>query len=674
MRTLVVAHVYYPQLWAELADCIRNIDGERDLIVTYVDEASVAEARRDFPTARFFKSENRGFDIWPFLQAVRETDLSAYDLVVKLHTKRDFEIGREHRYNWCRYDGARWRNFLLSFCRTPGSWRRTLGRFRDPSVGMVADRHVIVRRNDLPWRVPRECFDAAIEEMSSISGVGLSAATCQYVSGTMFAVRPVALLPLLRRRFSSEDFAASGHADDFRLQYAHTVEHLLGFSVTAAGLRIDSSDGLLAARRIYAPLRELLFCVKVTDREKKYKVLGLTVWRRIHASAPRRIMRACGDAGWPGVVLTAVTLTWMCTAVCFVSRKKVSRQENRRLAELPELSRALEPGYDYGERFERWLGDHFPQRKGMVRASALLRLRGNGLVRQGTDGWLYATVLGSPDVYSHANRFDAGQIERVRRQTVAFGAAAKASGIKKVYFTFSNDKESIYPEFYPAGYAKEHPESRLDQVWKALQGVTPDVATVRFTDRLLALKGERVVFCKSGTHMTDLASYRVYGWLADRIREDFPLFVKVDDGQCVFGRDDRHTDDDLVKLGALPFYPRSLLVNDFVELRDPQAKVTVAEERCDGFRRVVRRMRNDAAGNGLKMFLLTDSFGLRWIPYLAEGVSEMQSVFIGSNDPFDLGDRERSELLAMKPDILIVNFTERFLQRLLTLEFPKGGR
>ena len=41
MKTLVVAHVYYPQLWPELAACVRNIDGGRDLVITYVDEATV---------------------------------------------------------------------------------------------------------------------------------------------------------------------------------------------------------------------------------------------------------------------------------------------------------------------------------------------------------------------------------------------------------------------------------------------------------------------------------------------------------------------------------------------------------------------------------------------------------------------------------------------------------
>ena len=91
MKTLVAVHVYYPQLWSELAACVRNIDGACDLVVTYVDEAAVQGARRDFPEARFLKCENRGYDIWPFVAALQASDLSAYDAIVKLHTKRDVE-------------------------------------------------------------------------------------------------------------------------------------------------------------------------------------------------------------------------------------------------------------------------------------------------------------------------------------------------------------------------------------------------------------------------------------------------------------------------------------------------------------------------------------------------------------------------------------------------------
>ena len=279
MRTLVVAHVYYPQLWAELADCIRNVDGERDLIVTYVDEASVAEARRDFPTARFFKSKNRGFDIWPFLLAVASVDLSAYDCIVKLHTKRDIVKDHDWCFNDCRFNGPAWRNFLLSFCRTPDAWRRTRAQLVRPDVGMVADRHVIVRRRDFPWSSVRACFDEAVADIRAISGCRpFDAGAAQYVSGTMFACRPEPLEFLLKKAFSPDAFEASSHDRDGQIVYAYRVENMFGLAVSAVGMRIASFSGSLRWRRIYAPVLRAFFRVKETRRHRIVKVLGIPVF------------------------------------------------------------------------------------------------------------------------------------------------------------------------------------------------------------------------------------------------------------------------------------------------------------------------------------------------------------------------------------------------------------
>lgn len=310
----------------------------------------------------------------------------------------------------------------------------------------------------------------------------------------------------------------------------------------------------------------------------------------------------------------------------------------------------------------------------MVRQANLMRMRGNALVKQGSDGWLFGSVYGAPEMFMNANRFSEEEIACLRARLVAFGAAAKAAGVKKVYVTFSNDKESIYGEHYPRGYRKAHPESRLEQVWAAVQGTTPDVTFVRFTDRLMEAKKTHDVFCRSGTHMTDYASYLVYGWLAETIRADFPSFAQVRDGDCVFGRDAEHTDKDILIGGAVPFYPDRYLETEFADLRRPRAEIRLEERRRnEGASPLVRKTRNESAGNGLKMFLLTDSFGWRWVPYLAESVSEMEVVYIGGDHPFEMGARSAVELLEQKPDILVVNVTERFLQRLLTLEFPKEG-
>ena len=254
MRTLVVVHVYYPQLWPELAACVRNIDGERDIVVTYGDEAAVVEARRDFPEARFLKCENRGYDIWPFIAALQSSDLSAYDAIVKLHTKRDVVSDVTLDFNGTVLNGSAWRNYLLGFVRTPEAWRRAQRLLARPDVGMVAERRMILLWREVPVLRSKESFD----EASRFLGLDPSHVrrSGQYVAGTMFAAKPAALRPLLAKGLTAEMFEnPAGHMTE---TFAHVVERALGLSVTAAGLRIVAFNGSLRLRRAWYRLRKLI--------------------------------------------------------------------------------------------------------------------------------------------------------------------------------------------------------------------------------------------------------------------------------------------------------------------------------------------------------------------------------------------------------------------------------
>ena len=254
MRALVILHAYYPRLWPELAACVRNIDDVRDLVITYGDEAAVQGARRDFPEARFLKCENRGYDIWPFVAALRSSDLSAYDTIVKLHTKRDVVSDITFDFNHAVYNGAAWRNFLLGFVRTPEAWRRTRRLLAKPGVGMVAERHVVMRRRDVPVSRTKESFDAAAEFLGlDPKRVRRSG---QYVAGTMFAAKPAALRPLLGNELTAEMFEISaGHMTE---TFAHVMERALGLSATAAGLEIVAFNGSLRLRRAWYRLCKLV--------------------------------------------------------------------------------------------------------------------------------------------------------------------------------------------------------------------------------------------------------------------------------------------------------------------------------------------------------------------------------------------------------------------------------
>lgn len=287
-RLLVVVHVFYLEFWAELAACIRNLGSNRDLIVTCVDSAVGSVVRRDFPDARCIPCENCGFDIWPFLRALQTVDLGKYDCIVKLHTKRNIVKDYDWGFNNCRFNGSVWRRSLLSFCSTPEAWSRTWRCLKEPGVGMVADRHVIVRRRDFPWASVRACFDDAVREIRAVDGCAPFDETCvQYVAGTMFAARPEPLAFLLKRGFTVDMFARSSHEKDGTIVYAHVVENLLGLAVSAIGMRIVAHNGSLAWRRFYAPILRAIFTVKETRRRRIVKVLGVPVsWKRKPTEEP----------------------------------------------------------------------------------------------------------------------------------------------------------------------------------------------------------------------------------------------------------------------------------------------------------------------------------------------------------------------------------------------------
>ena len=270
MRLAVVAHVYYPEMWSELAACIRNV-GPCDLVVTYVDEASVAEARRDFPDARFLVCENRGYDVWPFVKALKALDLGRYDLVVKLHTKRNIERNHLFAMGYTQLNGSAWRDHLLAFVRTPEAWARALERFEDPKVGLVAGRHLVFGRSE----GGKTDFDAAIRELRVRFGIRATKGG-HFVGGTMFAVRASILRPFAAYAFTPDMFSVSGPHEPST--YAHLMERMLGLAVEGLGYRISAFDGSVRWRRFWCAVGKFFYDSRWSERRRSIRICRITVY------------------------------------------------------------------------------------------------------------------------------------------------------------------------------------------------------------------------------------------------------------------------------------------------------------------------------------------------------------------------------------------------------------
>ncbi|MFJ6653176.1 rhamnan synthesis F family protein [Microbacterium sp. NPDC091313] len=232
LRTLVAAHIFYPEMTDEILDRADSLPGEWDLIVTTPDEHRAAEigealARRTARGAvevRVLPSNN-GRDQSAFLIACKDVLLhGGYELVVKLHSKKTPQdarnVGRHFKLqqfdNLLNSDGYA-ANLVALFQTEPG-----LGIAFPPMI------HIGYPTMGRGWWSNRPGFERLAEELGIQVPLDDISPLAPY--GSMFIARPEALRLLVDHDWSYQDF---GGADAYRDGgLAHILERM---PVYAAG-------------------------------------------------------------------------------------------------------------------------------------------------------------------------------------------------------------------------------------------------------------------------------------------------------------------------------------------------------------------------------------------------------------------------------------------------------
>ncbi|MGN0915688.1 MAG: rhamnan synthesis F family protein [Succinivibrio sp.] len=237
-KILVVAHIFYHEMWSLIAEKIENLKGyDFDLIVSTTSnlEELTSRVHEKFADAKVVLTENRGYDIWPFIKVLKTLDLDKYEYVVKVHTKRD--MGKiiasiDDKYF---FRGSSWRDMLLSFISTRENLDKCIRAFEeDPSIGMINNHRLfdITRESaDNPHFV--YCFTEARKLLCSVGIKPYPYNEVKYVAGTMFICRASILKPLLAMDFDVSQFAAVNRKNENDL--AHVTERLFGWLVSSQG-------------------------------------------------------------------------------------------------------------------------------------------------------------------------------------------------------------------------------------------------------------------------------------------------------------------------------------------------------------------------------------------------------------------------------------------------------
>lgn len=230
---LVVFHLYYHQQLDYYLGKLANIEGyDWDLLVTYsvADETSEKKLKAFKPGVKLLKVENAGYDIWPFIAAVKYVNLDDYEYIMKIHTKNaNLQPMHINGLNLTKY---MWRSLLInSFLKTPEQFRKAILRLEmQPSAGMLCSRELYTK---MKGNLPEEGSVLRRE----LGYLGIEPHDKHFCAGTMFIAKAECFRILQRAGLNAEYFHGemSSHSTG---SPAHAYERILPILVTENGYKI----------------------------------------------------------------------------------------------------------------------------------------------------------------------------------------------------------------------------------------------------------------------------------------------------------------------------------------------------------------------------------------------------------------------------------------------------
>lgn len=232
----VIAHAYYQDVWEnELSKEIQSIELDYDLLVTIPQSnpGLAQQVKEEFPDAEILLVENRGADVWPFIQSLRllASRKKQYDFFLKLQTKKSEATNplfTTYLRRGCYQNLCRNINFILSeMTASP-----TLGMVGAPNTRVIFDR---------------EEDKENLENFDQIrTALKLHDNRIDFIFGTMFVVRENLFECLLSSDVIRGDLFEEGHRFDGTV--AHAFERIFSNIVRSAGQKIALLDELIEER------------------------------------------------------------------------------------------------------------------------------------------------------------------------------------------------------------------------------------------------------------------------------------------------------------------------------------------------------------------------------------------------------------------------------------------
>lgn len=234
-RAALVAHVFHMDVLEDLWTHAAHLPESVDRYVTCPEDfgpetlSRIAEA---FPGARIVQVPNAGQDVGALLALSRRVDLSRYDAICKIHTKKGAK------------EPARWRQVLLrGVLGSPAQVEGILRAFEeDPRLMLAGAEQLFLHGPTYMWSNAEtlgQTFPALIGDFD------YRTQDWGFFGGTCFWIRGAALADILGA-LAGVEFTPAAYTDDGLL--AHGVERMFGMVAALQGGRVLLCDATRPAR------------------------------------------------------------------------------------------------------------------------------------------------------------------------------------------------------------------------------------------------------------------------------------------------------------------------------------------------------------------------------------------------------------------------------------------
>lgn len=222
----VVLHLFYVELWPEIAERLRGIPEPFDLFISLPEEQEnfQTEIQKVFPNAHIYIAPNRGRDIAPFLEIFQAISPFDYQLLCKLHSKKSTHLSageNRRQYLFSELIGSEQRvSEILQLMR------------QNTQIGMIVPKGFLLSGIDIDTFTNRK----NIEALAGMLNILLQDYYFEYPAGSMFWCRPGCLEKLAGCGIRTADFPPE--RGQLNNTLAHAVERIFGLLVTDNGYQM----------------------------------------------------------------------------------------------------------------------------------------------------------------------------------------------------------------------------------------------------------------------------------------------------------------------------------------------------------------------------------------------------------------------------------------------------